>query len=143
MVREIVGQNTTVYDCSLVELPKLSDEKGAITAVNNREQIPFDIKRMYYLYDVPSGSERGAHAHKDLHQLIVAATGSFSITVDDGNIKRSFNLTRPNIGLYMPPGLWRELFDFSGGGICMVLASELYSEDDYIRNLKEFISWKS
>ncbi|NVK75222.1 MAG: WxcM-like domain-containing protein [Oceanospirillaceae bacterium] len=135
-------KDSSVYSCSIVELPRISDGQGSITAVNNGIEIPFDTRRVYYLYDVPSGSERGGHAHKALHQLIVAAAGSFVITVDDGKIKRSFHLSRPNMGLYLPPGLWRSLHDFSGGGICMVLASEAYSEEDYIREYVDFLEYK-
>jgi len=136
------GKKTTVYDCSLVQLPKLSDEKGAITAANNGIEVPFDIQRIYYLYDVPSGSERGAHGHKELQQCIVAVAGSFTITVDDGNLKRSFLLSQPNVALYLPPGLWRELGDFSGGSICMVLASLEYDAGDYIRDYENFKTYK-
>lgn len=136
------GTKTTVYDCSVVTLPKLEVERGAITAVNNNLEIPFGIKRVYYLYDVPSGSDRGAHAHKELQQLIIAASGSFTITVDDGRLKRSFTLSQPNVGLFLPPGLWRELTDFSGGSICLVLASMIYSKEDYIRSYKDFLIYK-
>lgn len=138
----IKASKTTVYDCSIVELPKFGDATGCITAINNNDEIPFEIKRIYYLYDVPSGSERGGHAHRDLQQLIVAPTGSFTITVNDGKTKRSFLLSQPNIGLYLPPGLWRELSDFSGGSICLVLASEEYSEKDYIREFNTFLDLK-
>lgn len=138
----MIGKNSSVYDCSIIELPRITDDKGAITFVNNGVEVPFDTKRVYYLYDVPSGSERGAHGHKALHQLIVAAAGSFTITVDDGRVKRSFFLSRPNVGLFMPPGLWRELGDFAGGSICMVLASQEYDEDDYIRSYPKFKDYK-
>ena len=137
------GTETSVYDCSLVKLPKLAVERGSITPVNNNVEVPFAIKRIYYLYDVPSGSDRGAHAHKELQQLIVAASGSFTITVDDGLLKRSFTLSQPNVGLYLPPGLWRELTDFSGGSICLVLASAIYSQEDYLRDYFKFKEWKS
>ncbi|WP_289030014.1 FdtA/QdtA family cupin domain-containing protein [uncultured Algoriphagus sp.] len=137
------GTETTVYDCSLITLPKLEVDRGAITFASNNREVPFEIKRLYYLYDIPSGSDRGAHAHKELQQLILAASGSFTITVNDGKQKRSFALNQPNIGLYLPPGLWRELTDFSGGSICLVLASHEYDEGDYIRNLEIFRVWKS
>ena len=138
----IKASKTSVYDCSLVQLPKLAVERGAITPVNNNVEVPFAIKRIYYLYDVPSGSERGAHAHKTLQQIIIAASGSFTITVSDGKLQRTFTLSQPNIGLYLPPGLWRELSDFSGGSICLVLASSEYEEEDYIRNLETYRRWK-
>lgn len=137
------GTKTTIYDCSLVTLPKLEVERGAITPVNNHAEVPFAIERVYYLYDVPSGSDRGAHAHKELQQLIVAASGSFTITVDDGLLKRSFMLSQPNVGLFLPPGLWRELNDFSGGSICLVLASLEYSVSDYIRSYSDFKQFKN
>lgn len=136
------GTDSTVYDCSLLTLPKFEVERGAITSVNNKSEIPFAIKRVYYLYDVPSGSDRGAHAHKELQQLIVAASGSFTVAVDDGKLKRSFILSQPNVGLYLPPGLWRELTDFSGGSICLVLANHEYKENDYIRDYHDFKKFK-
>jgi hypothetical protein len=136
-------KNSTVFDCSILQLPKVFNPAGNITAVNNQQEIPFDIERVYYLYDVPGGESRGGHAHKALQQLIVAASGSFDIIIDDGNVKRTFHLARPNMGLYMPAGLWRELDNFSSGSICMVLASQKYSELDYIREYQEFVSFKN
>jgi oxalate decarboxylase/phosphoglucose isomerase-like protein (cupin superfamily) len=133
---------TTVFDCTLLELPKNHSEKGNITAVNNGFEVPFDVRRVYYLYDVPGGEARGGHAHRDLQQLIVAASGSFDLTVDDGKVKRTFQLNRPYQGIYVPKGLWRELNNFSSGSICLVLASILYSEIDYIRDYNEFLDFK-
>lgn len=134
---------TTVYDCSVIELCKHhSDRKGNLSVVENGISIPFDVKRTYYLYDVPGGESRGGHAHKGLHQLIVAVSGSFSVTLDDGSIKRTYTLNRPYQGLLVVPGIWRTLDDFSSGAVCMVLASEGYSEDDYIRNYEDFIKFK-
>ena len=127
---------------SLIELPKNHTINGNITSVNNFQQIPFEIKRVYYLYDIPGGESRGGHAHKDLQQLIIAASGSFDLIVHDGNIKRTFNLNRPYQGLLMPAGLWRELDNFSSGSICLVLASQIYTEIDYIRDYNEFIKFK-
>jgi len=132
----------SVFDCNLLELGKHSDESGNISIVENSEEIPFDIKRVYYLYDVPGGEDRGAHAHKALKQFIVAASGSFDIIIDDGKVKRSITLNRPYIGLLVMPGIWRELINFSSGSICMVLASEKYNESDYIREYDEFINFK-
>lgn len=133
----------SVFDCSIFELDKHhSDRKGNLTVVENGITLPFDVKRVYYLYDVPGGESRGAHAHKDLEQLIVAASGSFTVTLDDGRDKRSFFLNRPYLGLYVKPGLWRDLYDFSSGAVCMVLASEIYKEDDYIRNYDEFLKYR-
>jgi hypothetical protein len=135
-------KDTTVYDCTLIELPKNHSIKGNITSVNNQYEIPFDVQRVYYLYDVPGGEARGGHAHKELQQLIIAASGSFDLIVDDGKVKRTFHLARPYHGVYMPSGLWRELDNFSSGSICLVLASIKYSEDDYIRDYTSFKSMK-
>lgn len=135
-------KETTVFDCTLVTLEKNHQEKGNLTVVTNNHNIPFEVKRVYYLYDIPGGEERGAHAHKELQQLIFALSGSFDITVDDGKSKRTIFLSRPNIGLLMPPGLWRELNNFSSGSICVVLASQEYSESDYIRDYQEFKAYK-
>lgn len=136
-------QKYSVFDCTMVELDRHhSDRKGNLTVVENGTTLPFDVKRVYYLYDVPGGENRGAHAHKELSQLIVAASGSFTVTLDDGNCKRSFFLNRPYQGLYVKPGLWRDLVDFSAGAVCMVLASDMYKADDYIRNYDDFIKFR-
>ena len=133
----------SVFDCTIVELDKHhSDRKGNLTVVENGSTLPFDVKRVYYLYDVPGGESRGAHAHRNLEQLIVAASGSFTVTLDDGKNKRSFFLNRPYQGLYVKPGLWRDLGDFSSGAVTMVLASEVYEADDYIRDYDEFIEFR-
>ena len=129
----------SVFDCNLITLPKIGTLGGNITSVNNNLEIPFETKRIYYLYDVPGGESRGGHAHKNLHQLIIAASGSFDVILDDGSVKRTVNLSRPYFGLYFPPGIWRELNNFSSGSICLVLASEEYDEDDYIRSYEEFL----
>ncbi len=130
---------TTIDDCCLKSLPTISsDRKGNITPIYNSVSIPFDIQRVYYLYDIPSGSKRGGHAHKNLQQLIIAATGSFDVIINDGEKQKTFNLNRPNKGLYIPKMLWRELVNFSGGSICLVLASMVYDEYDYYRDRKEF-----
>jgi hypothetical protein len=134
---------TTIKDCRLIELPTIrSDRQGTITPIYNNDSVPFEIQRVYYLYDVPAGSHRGGHAHKQLEQLIVAASGSFDIEIDDGHDKKLFQLNRPSIGLYVPRMLWRELGNFSGGGICLVLASRFYEEIDYYRNYSEFAKQK-
>lgn len=135
-------KRTTVYDCSIIELDKHHHEKGNITVVENNTTIPFEVKRTYYLYDVPGGESRGGHAHKELSQLIIAASGSFRVTLDDGNVKRSFLLNRPYQGLYIVPGIWRELDDFSSGSVCLVLASMPYEVEDYIRDYNKFIAYK-
>ena len=132
-----------VYDCTMIELDKHhSDRKGNLTVVENLKTVPFDVKRTYYLYDVPGGESRGGHAHKELSQLIIAASCSFTVTLDDGNVKRSFHLNRPYQGLYIVPGIWRTLDDFSSGSVCLVLASHGYSEEDYIRAYDDFIIYK-
>lgn len=134
---------TTVYDCSVIELDRHhSPRKGDISVVENGITVPFETKRVYYLYDVPGGVERGGHAHKQLKQLIVAVSGSFTVTLDDGSTKRSFSLNRPYMGLYVVPGIWRTLEDFSSGSVCLVLASEKYDSVDYIRSYDQFIDYK-
>ena len=136
-------KNFSVYDCTLIELDRHhSDRKGDISVVQNWETVPFNVKRVYYLYDVPGGESRGAHAHKNLYQLIVAASGSFSVTLDDGNMKRTYLLNRPYQGLLVVPGIWRTLDDFSSGSVCLVLASHEYDKEDYIRDYEEFITSK-
>jgi hypothetical protein len=137
-----MATKSSVFDCTILQLPRLYNPAGSITAINNFVEIPFAVKRVYYLFDVPGGEARGGHAHKNLQQLIIAASGSFDIIVNDGKVKRSFHLSRPYTGLYMPAGLWRELDDFSSGSICLVLASTVYDEEDYIRDYNEFSAWK-
>ena len=131
-----------IHNCHILELSKIHNRSGNITIFQNGIQAPFDVKRIYYLYDVPGGSDRGGHAHKDLHQLIIAASGSFNVILDDGNYKKIVGLNRPYYGLLMVPGIWREIVDFSSGAICLVLASAKYDETDYIRNYQEYIDFK-
>src|SRR5208337_2850608 len=122
-----MSKGTTIEDCRIITLPAIeSDRQGRLTPIYNSEHVPFDIKRVYYLYDVPAGSERGGHAHKELQQLIISVSGSFDVVIKDGLNERTFNLKRPFYGLYMPRLLWRELSNFSAGSICLVLASNLY-----------------
>ena len=133
----------SVEDCRIVELDRHhSQRKGDISVVENGKEVPFDVKRIYYLYDVPGGADRGGHAHKELYQLIVAASGAFTVELDDGKEKKSFTLNRPYQGLLVKPGIWRTLTDFSSGSICMVLASEKYDAGDYIRDYEEFLEYK-
>ena len=134
--------NTSVDDCRMVELPKISTRKGALTAIHGGQHIPFDIDRVYYLYDVPGGESRGGHAHKALQQLLVAVMGAFDVVLDDGFNKRLVRLDRAYHGLYIPTMIWRELENFSSGGICLVLASLPYDEADYIRDHEEFLRCK-
>ena len=136
-------KNTCVYDCTIIELDKHHHEKGNITVVENSFTVPFDIQRTYYLYDIPGGESRGGHAHKELRQLIVAASGSFTVTLDDGKVRRSFVLNRPYQGLLVVPGIWRTLDDFSSGAVCLVLASHIYDQHDYIRDYQDFIRYKN
>ena len=126
--------------CEIINLPKIEDARGNLTFIEEESIIPFAIKRVYYLYDVPGGSERGGHAHIALNQLIIALAGSFDVDLDDGKTKKTFTLNRPYEGLYICPGIWRELKNFSSGSVCLVLASNLYSEDDYYRDYDQFIS---
>lgn len=135
-------KHTTIDDCKLIDLRKISDPRGNLTPIEVAQDIPFEIKRVYYLYDVPSGQSRGGHAHKELKQLIIAANGSFTITLDDGKDKKSYTLNRPYQGLLIVPGIWRVLDDFSSGAVLLCLASEHYEEADYIRNYREFKKYK-
>jgi hypothetical protein len=135
-------KKSNINDCLIIDLPKINNRAGNITSLNNNIEIPFDIKRVYYLYDVPSTAERGGHAHKLLQQLIVAGSGSFEVLLNDGIDKKSIFLNRPDKGLLIVPGIWRELKNFSSGAICIVLASELYDENDYIRDIDNFKTMK-
>jgi len=139
----MVLHKTTIYDCPVMELPKIHNRAGNITALNAAENIPFDIERVYYLYDVPGGETRGGHAHKGLQQLLVAASGSFDILLDDGKNRKMVSLNRPYFGLYLVPGIWRELVNFSSGAICLVLTSQKYDETDYIRDYDAFKGLKA
>ena len=127
-------KQNSVYDCVILPLNKIHNRAGNITIVEGQTNIPFDVKRIYYLYDIPGGESRGGHAHIVLTQLIVAASGSFDVLLDDGINKKIVTLNRPDYGLLVVPGIWRELMEFSSGGICLVLASHKYDEGDYIRN---------
>lgn len=127
-----------VDDCRLIDLPVVHNPQGNLTFIEGQTHVPFDIARVYYLYDVPGGAERGGHAHKELQQLLVAMSGSFEIVVDDGVKRRGIRLNRSYVGLYMPSMIWRELVDFSSGSVCMVLASKPYEEADYIRDYDDF-----
>lgn len=126
-------------DCRVVDLPKISDPRGNLTFIESRNHLPFDIKRVYYTYDVPGGSDRGAHAHKRLQQLIIAMSGSFDVVLDDGFEKKRFHLNRSYFGLYVCPMMWRELDNFSSGSVCLVLASELFDPEDYYRDYELFL----
>ena len=133
----------SINDCKIINLPRINDPRGNLTFVEGNDHIPFSIARVYYLYDVPGGAERGGHAHKDLQQLIIAMSGSFDIHLDDGVSKKTVHMNRSYMGLYVPTMIWREIDNFSSGAVCMVLASERYSEADYYRDYDEFQSASS
>jgi dTDP-4-dehydrorhamnose 3,5-epimerase-like enzyme len=123
-------------------LPKIHNRAGNITALENNIHLPFEVKRVYYLYDVPAGEERGGHAHRELQQIVVAASGAFDVLLNDGTNKKIVHLDRPFIGLHIVPGIWRELLNFSSGAVCLVLASHKYDEKDYIRDYRDFLEYK-
>jgi hypothetical protein len=133
---------SSVFDCSILQLPKIYNPAGNITVVENEEHLPFKVKRIFYLYDVPGGESRGAHAHKSCHQFLVAASGSFEVSLDDGRVQRIVQLNRPYFGLHIRPGIWASEINFSSGAICLVLASEKYNEEDYLRSYTEFKLFK-
>ena len=130
----------SIHDCTILDLPRINDPRGNLTFVEASRHIPFDIRRVYYLYDVPGGAERGGHAHKALHQLIIAMSGSFDVHLDDGVEKKTIHLNRSYSGLYVCPMIWREIDNFSSGAVCMVLASDYYDEGDYYRDYDTFIN---
>ena len=134
--------NSTVFDCSVIDMAKVHSDNGNITVIENGNNIPFEVKRVYYLYDVPGGEARGGHAHYELQQYIIAASGSFDVVLNDGVNKRTISLNRPNLALHIVPGLWRELDNFSSGSISMVLASHTFEEKDYMRDYKQFLAYK-
>ena len=132
---------SSVYDCAVLPLSKIHNRAGNITIIEGNTTIPFPVKRIYYLYDIPGGEARGGHAHKELFQLMIAASGSFDVLLDDGQNKKIVTLNRPDFGLMIVPGIWRELFKFSSGAICLVLASQRYKAQDYIREYDKFIKF--
>ena len=129
----------SLNNCRIIDLPKISDPRGNLTFIEGGRHVPFEIKRVYYLYDVPGGAERGGHAHKELHQLIIAMSGSFDVILNDGKVEKRIHLNRSYCGMYVCPMIWRELDNFSSGSVCMVLASNFYDEADYFRNYDEFV----
>ena len=128
----------SVSDCSVIELPKIENRSGNLTSIQNSIEIPFDIKRIFYLYDIPGGKDRGAHAHLECHQFLIAGSGSFDVLLDDGKSKKLVTLNQPYKGLHIPPGIWASEINFSSGSICLVLASHKYDESDYVRDYKKF-----
>jgi hypothetical protein len=136
------SKTSTVFDCNIIHLRRIHNRAGNITPVENNIHVPFDVKRVYYLYDIPGGESRAAHGHKQLEQFIVAASGSFDLTIDDGINKKTVQLNRPYMGLHVKPGIWRDISNFSSGAICLVLASMLYTEEDYLRDYAAFKQYK-
>jgi hypothetical protein len=136
-------RDSKIFSCKIISLPQIKTESGDITSINNLENIPFEIQRVYYLYDVPNRADRGGHAHKELFQLVVAVSGSFDIELFDGIQKVKYTLNQPDQGLLIVPGIWRNLNNFSGGGICLVLASHEYDESDYIREIEQYRNYVS
>ena len=134
--------NKTVFDCSLLELPRIKNRSGNITTIENNIEIPFSIKRIFYLYDIPGGESRGAHAHKECHQFLIATSGSFEVQLDDGKVKKTVMLNQPYRGLHIPPGIWASEVNFSSGAICLVMASHTYDESDYLRDYNTFLDFK-
>lgn len=133
----------SVFDCSVIYLPRIHNRAGNITPIHNSREIPFDVRRIFYLYDIPGGESRGAHAHRRCHQFLVAVSGCFEVLLDDGHTQRLVMLNRPYMGLHIPPGMWASEVNFSSGSVCLVLASELYDEHDYIRNYDDFKSFRT
>tara|TARA_Y100000385_G_C12992651_1_gene593549 strand:+ start:776 stop:1195 length:420 start_codon:yes stop_codon:yes gene_type:complete len=133
----------TVFECSIIELPKNENLAGNLTYVQGSINVPFNINRVFYLYDIPGGEDRGAHAHRECHQFLVAASGSFDVELDDGTTKKTVTLNRPYYGLHIPPGIWAAEQSFSSGSICLVIASEKYSESDYIREYKNYLIYRN
>jgi len=132
----------SVSDCPVIELPKIENRSGNLTSIQNSIEIPFDIKRIFYLYDIPGGKDRGAHAHIECHQFLIAGSGSFDVLLDDGKSKKLVTLNQPFRGLHIPPGIWASEINFSSGSICLVLASHKYDEKDYIREYDKFLNYK-
>tara|TARA_Y100000815_G_scaffold27295_1_gene22857 strand:- start:26831 stop:27238 length:408 start_codon:yes stop_codon:yes gene_type:complete len=128
---------TTINNIQVISLPKIEDRRGNLSVIEG-DILPFEIKRVYYLYDIPAGAERGGHSHKDLYQFLIALSGSFEVIVSDGKEEKTFMLNRPDRGLLIPTGIWRELKDFSSGAVCLVIASDVFKEEDYIRDFEEF-----
>jgi len=135
-------QSDSVFDCSIISLPKIHNRSGNITPIHNLRELPFKVERVFYLYDVPGGESRGAHAHKECHQFLVAASGSFEILLDDGKVQRQVQLNRPYFGLHIPPMIWASEINFSSGSICLVLASHVYDAKDYMRSYENFKNLK-
>lgn len=138
-----IDYNFSVFDCSVIGLEKISFDEGNLTVIENDGKFPFEVRRVFYLYDIAGGESRGAHSHYECHQFLIAASGSFEVSLDDGKFKRQVFLNRPDIGLHIPPGIWASEINFSSGAICLVMASHNFDEDDYIRNYQDFINYRN
>ena len=136
-------RNNKLSDCTLIDLPKIENRSGNITVIENNLDIPFEVKRIFYIYDIPGGESRGAHAHKECHQFLVSASGSFEVHLDDGINKKTVMLNQPYTGLNVPPGIWASENNFSSGAICLVMTSDLFDKDDYIRDYQDFLKFKN
>jgi WxcM-like, C-terminal len=134
---------SSVYDCSLIQLPQIKSRAGNITPLTSNLELPYAVKRIFYLFDIPGGESRGAHAHKECHQFLIAASGSFEVLLNDGNVQRQIQLNRPYYGLHVPPRIWASEVNFSSGAICLVLASHTYNESDYIRDYDKFLIYNN
>ena len=141
-IKNHISMKISVSDSSVIELPKIENRSGNLTSIENSIEIPFDIKRIFYLYDIPGGKDRGAHAHIECHQFLIAGSGSFDVLLDDGESKKTVTLNQPYKGLHIPPGIWASEVNFSSGSICLVLASDKYDENDYIRYYQEFLNYQ-
>ena len=139
---EAAVKAATIDDCSLLTLPRHSERSGSLTSLENSRDIPFDVKRIFYLYDIPGGENRGGHAHKECHQMLVAASGAFDVKVSDGKNEKIYRLDRPYYGLHVPPGVWAEELNFSSGSICLVLTSHEFDESDYWRSYDKYLEFK-
>jgi dTDP-4-dehydrorhamnose 3,5-epimerase-like enzyme len=137
-----MNTSVSIKDCKVMNLGQIGDRNGHITVVTNNSEIPFAVKRVFYLYDIPGGESRGAHAHKECHQFLVAVSGAFEVVLDDGINKHTIQLNSPKIGLHIRPGIWASEVNFSSGSVCLVLASQEYTESDYIRNYNDYLKFK-
>lgn len=141
-IKNHISMKISISDCSVIELPKVENRSGNLTSIQNSIEVPFDIKRIFYLYDIPGGKDRGAHAHLECHQFLIAGSGSFDVLLDDGKSKKLVTLNQPYKGLFVPAGIWASEVNFSSGSICLVLASHKYDKNDYIRDYQEFLNYK-
>jgi dTDP-4-dehydrorhamnose 3,5-epimerase-like enzyme len=142
-LKKLKNRRVSVYDCSVIELPKIGDRRGSLTPVYNNISVPFDIKRVFYTYDIPSGESRGAHAHKECHEFLISVCGSFEVLLDDGINRRTVVLNRPFYGLHLVPGIWASEQNYSSGCVCLVLTSHVYDDNDYIRDYEDYLQFSN